>query len=221
MRIALLVPIKDPRAAKARLQRLLGPEERAELARAMLEDVAAALAPLAGTLPIVAVTSSVEAAARALSLGWRVLDEPEPVSESASVDRASRILTSEGFETVLRIPADVPLVETRDVEALLAELPAAPGALLVPSRDRRGTNALARSPGDLFPSRFGPNSLVLHGHEAARAGAEVRIVENARLALDVDDRADVAKLLQRPADTAAHRLLARLGVRGRLLGHAV
>ncbi|HJZ67196.1 MAG TPA: hypothetical protein VKF81_03545, partial [Blastocatellia bacterium] len=120
-----------------------------------------------------------------------------------SVDWASRILSERGFDTVMRLPADIPLVRADDVDALLSVDLNSPGALLVPSRDGTGTNAIIRKPPTLFPSRFGPNSLGLHKTEAARVGVECVIMNNSRVALDIDELGDLHTLLECGPGTAS------------------
>ncbi|MEK6285452.1 MAG: 2-phospho-L-lactate guanylyltransferase [Acidobacteriota bacterium] len=193
---ALLIPIKDPTNAKTRLADLLSAEERRRLAWAMFEDVSRAVAAARKPDRVVMVTSFAPAVDRARELGWDVLIEESQVSESASVDWASRILSERGFDTVMRLPADLPLVRGADIDELLSIELESPGALLVPSREGTGTNAIIRTPPYLFPSRFGPDSRALHQQEAARVGVECMIVNNPRIALDIDEPADVAHLLE-------------------------
>ncbi len=210
----VILPVKEPGAAKLRLAPLLHPPERAALWWAMFEDVSAALARTG--IAVVVVTNSDRASARARRLGWRVFRERAQVSESASVDAACRQVSREGCPRALRIPADVPLVRPEDI-ATIAEMPASAGStVLVPSRDGSGTNAILRSPPDLFPSRFGTHSLVLHTQEALRAGSTPAILENERLALDLDDARDVHVFLQRPSDTRTYALLSTFGLAERI-----
>jgi len=219
MTSVVLVPVKEHAKAKLRMSPLLSGQERSLLAWAMLEDVIQALLPLA--LPAAVVTSSARAAARAEKLGWRVFWEEEQISESASVDAASQRLASEGVDAVLRLPADLPLVQPGDVEELLSLSIAAPCAVLAPSWDRMGTNALLRTPPALFPSRFGPNSFALHLGEAAGTGAQLKVVENPRLALDLDDASDIVRFLAQPADCRTYRTLMDLNIEERLTRHAI
>ena len=193
---------------------MLDSDERALLAKTMFEDVAGTLASLSS--PVVIVTNSQEAAQQARKLGWRVLWETYQVSESASVDAASAQLRQEGITSVLRLPADLPLVTSADIEQIFADAMPAPSAVLVPSGDRMGTNALLRTPPDLFSSRFGHNSFVLHMQEARRSKAQIRVTENPNIALDLDDTSDLRRFLERPSNTRTYQLLQKLAIRERL-----
>jgi 2-phospho-L-lactate guanylyltransferase len=117
-------------------------------------------------------------------------------------------------QALLRLPIDIPLVTTGDIESLFAALEPAPSVVIVPSGDGTGTNALLRSPPDLFPSHFGPGSFALHVGEAERAGARIRIVRNERIALDIDEPNDLRAAAERVSPhSATARSLQRLGLR--------
>lgn len=216
MRTAIVIPVKDPGHCKTRLAALLNTEERRDLAWAMLEDVAGAISESTLARDVFVVTSYERAAGFARSLGFEVVLEERQVSESNSVDHASGILTRAGFDAVLRIPADVPCVLRDDIDELLDERLSPPVALLVPSRDRKGTNAILRAPGVAFQSRFGPNSLALHLQEAESAGVEVRIRECDRLALDIDDPGDLIAFMLKGSGTRTYECLEGLSIRDRL-----
>jgi 2-phospho-L-lactate guanylyltransferase len=213
---ALLIPIKDPTHAKTRLAEFLSDDERRRLAWAMFEDVIEAATAAREPDRVVLVSSFQPALENARSLGWEVLIEESQISESASVDWASRVLSGGGFDTVMRLPADLPLVQAEDIDELLSIDLDSPGALLVPSREATGTNAIIRRPPALFPSRFGPNSLALHRQEAALVGVECLIVINRRVALDIDEPADLHALLEEGSGTRAFAALKEMNVLERL-----
>ena len=209
---ALLIPVKDPANAKTRLASRLSPDERRRLAWAMFEDVSRVVAEITKADSVFLVSSFAPAIEHARRLGWEVLVETAQAGESASIDWASRQLAERGFDAVLRLPADLPLVRAEDIDALLTIEASAPAAILVPSREGTGTNAILRTPPTLFPSRFGPNSLALHRAEAARVGVECLIVNNERIALDIDEPADLEALLELGRGTAARALLAAMHI---------
>ena len=195
---AILIPVKDLSRAKQRLSFSLPHAERTRLARAMLDDVFAAVARVRAAAAVYVVSSDPQVLAAARARGWECLPETTQQSESRSVDEASRICVNCGVTALLRLPIDIPLVRAADIESIFAACPPAPGAVLVPSRSASGTNALLRTPPDLFPSHFGPGSLAKHLDEASRRRAYARVLRNPRIALDVDDEPDLRAL-------AAHR----------------
>jgi 2-phospho-L-lactate/phosphoenolpyruvate guanylyltransferase len=192
---AVLLPLKDLRNAKKRLAALLTSEQRFALANAMLADTVRALQSVRLAHKIFVVTNYPPAILMALNNGWEVIREDQQVSESVSVDAASHHCASLGVTSLLRLPLDVPLVQPADVDELLAIKCVGAAVVMVPSRDSTGTNALLRTPPDLFPSHFGPGSFAKHTAEAERLGAKLVLRRNPRLEMDVDDEADLIALL--------------------------
>jgi 2-phospho-L-lactate guanylyltransferase len=192
---AILLPVKDLQNAKQRLAGVLTPEERFALAHAMLADTAAALRNVRRAEKIFVVTNYAPAIAIAEGNGWEVLREAQQISESVSVDAASRECERRGVTALLRLPLDVPLVQGSDLDELLELKCAAPGVVMVPSRDGTGTNAILRTPPTLFASHFGNGSFEKHCAAAEAAGAQIVPRRNIRLEMDVDDEADLRTLL--------------------------
>ena len=212
----ILLPVKDPARAKQRLAGLLSPGERKDLAWAMLADVAAAVRGCHVADRIVVVARDPEVAGYAVENGWEVFREREQVSESRSVDWASRLLDRQGAKAVLRLPADIPLVQARDLDVLLHPAPRGVAAVLVPSQDRLGTNALLRSPPLIFPSRFGGDSLQKHLRQARLQDLQVLVREMPRLALDLDLASDLVQFRRLGKGTATEALLQKLQMGERL-----
>ena len=194
---AVLIPVKDLTCAKQRLAPILAQRERTALAAAMMEDVFAAVAAVRGIDAVFVVSNHEPALERARSMGWEVIRERQQVSESDSVDRASRTCAARGVDSLLRLPIDIPLLLASDVEDVLSAARPAPACVLVASRDATGTNALLRTPPGLFRSHFGPHSLGKHLAEAAAKGAMAFVLRNTRIELDVDDEDDLRTLATR------------------------
>ena len=196
---AILIPVKEFREAKKRLAPHFSFAERAALAEAMCEDFFDVVAASRCVERVFVVSKEPGALARAHERGWEAIVETQQISESDSVDTASHYCTAQGAQALLRLPIDLPLAEPRDIEAVFRKFDeqfdgnfnGVPAAVLVPSRDGTGTNALLRTPPGLFPSRFGPNSFALHLAEAERCGARTCVLRNARLELDVDELEDL------------------------------
>jgi 2-phospho-L-lactate guanylyltransferase len=217
---ALLLPIKDLRNAKKRLIGALTPEERFGLAQAMFADTIRAVQGVRRADKIFVVTNYEPAMHIAEENGWEVLREDHQISESDSVDAASRLCELRGVTGLLRVPLDVPLVQALDIDDLLAVECEPPVLVIVPSRDGMGTNAILRMPPALFPSHFGTGSFAKHVGEAERIGARVIFRRNVRLEMDVDDEADLRALLKNDlSGTETGRWLRESGVEMRFQPH--
>jgi 2-phospho-L-lactate guanylyltransferase len=212
----LVLPVKDLQDAKQRLAGVLAPAERRALFRAMLEDVLSAAAACAGLAGMLMVTRDAEARALATRYGARVLIEAANAGHTAASTLGARTLAQEGAAGMLQLPADIPLVTPADITALLQAHGGAPAVTIAPSRDRLGSNAVACSPPDLLPLRFGEDSFVPHLERARALGIEPRVVERPGLALDVDTPDDLRTFLAAPSDTRAFADLRENGIAARL-----
>ena len=116
------------------------------------------------------------------------------------VDRALVEVASRGAATAVVLMADLPRIEPADVRALLAALRDHDVALV---RDHLGhhTNALALAPPTAMATCFGrEDSFAAHCAAARAAGLRLAVVENDRIAFDVDLPVDHQQLTApRPA----------------------
>jgi 2-phospho-L-lactate guanylyltransferase len=195
----ILIPVKELAAAKQRLCGMMTQPERTRLATLMLEHVFEQVARAKGYALVAVVTSCAPAIQAAQSRGFEIIRETEQKSESASIDYAAQFLQQRGATSVLRLPIDLPLILAEDIAAVLAlmnEVGSCPSTVLVPSREGTGTNALGRTPPDLFPSHFGPDSLAKHRQEARLRNVPCRELNLPRIAFDLDTPEDVKYLLK-------------------------
>ena len=190
---AILIPVKAFAESKKRLAHY-STAQRAALAAALCEDFFGVVARVTGVDRVFVVSQEPRVLALARDNGWEIIVETKQISESHSVDSASRHCAEQGVNALLRLPIDIPLVTAHDIEALFSQAEDGHAIVIVPSRDGTGTNALLRSPPTLFPSHFGPGSFALHLDEAKRCGARVHIVRNPRIELDVDEIDDLREV---------------------------
>jgi 2-phospho-L-lactate/phosphoenolpyruvate guanylyltransferase len=204
MKVTAVIPVKGFRNAKQRLSAILGSAQREALAEAMFRDVLREVLRARGLIETVVVTGDDKVAEIAGSLGARVLRENAETGETDAVDFARISLKNAGCEAVLIVPGDMPLVRSVDIERVLDQVPAgqiAPFALLVPSHDRLGTNALLLAPPDIIKLRFGYDSFSYHLGQVSAQGLPIRSFDNERIALDIDEPRD----LERFFSGAAHK----------------
>ena len=212
----ILIPVKDLTRAKQRLATLMTQDERSHLAWLMFENTLATVSRAKNVDRIAVVTLYPPAIELAEKYGMELIIETEQISESASVDYGSKEAMKRGATAVLRLPIDLPLIATSDIETILDHDIEAPSAVIVPSRDGTGTNAILRRPPDIFRSHFGAGSLAKHVAEAAAAGAQCRVIDLQRIALDIDDPDDLSEFIQRGKGTAPCEMLDSMNIPQRL-----
>jgi len=198
MNVSALIPVKGFRNAKQRLSALLCAADRELLAEAMFRDVLRQATRARGLDATYVVTGNDKVAEIAAALGAEVIREQAETGETNAVEFARLELKRSGCEAVLIMPGDMPLVRAQDIEQVLAQVPEgakAPFALLVPSHDRMGTNALLLAPPDMIKLRFGYDSFSYHMSQIAAQGLPLRFIENERIALDVDEPEDLERFV--------------------------
>jgi 2-phospho-L-lactate/phosphoenolpyruvate guanylyltransferase len=211
----ILVPVKNLSAAKQRLAAVLDQSERTELAQAMLHDVVATLAAWSRCPARALVTSDPFALKLAQQYNFKIIPDPANPGETGAIEMATRLCEQRGIESTLVIPADIPLIETSDLDQILAHAPEE-GSVLVPAADGRGTNAAFRRPANLFPLRFGNDSFKPHLAAARATGKPCIVLQLPSIALDVDNPGDLQQLLAHPGETHTQSLLRRWALDARL-----
>lgn len=211
-----VIPAKGFEGAKQRLAPFLHPAERRLLAQAMLSDTLRACGQAQGLTGVGVVTCHREVAAVAEALGAEVLWEPAARGQSAAVMFAVQTCLRRGIERLLTLPGDVPLVTAADVEALLVPEAPAVAVVLAPNRTDTGTNGVVLFPPDCLPVHFGPDSFRRHLRLAAERGLRVCVRRLPRLALDIDEPADLALFVAQAPPCHSLEALAALGVLERL-----
>jgi 2-phospho-L-lactate guanylyltransferase len=192
MRTLAILPVKSFGAAKQRLAPALGSGARRALAHAMFADVLSSLRRAEGLDAVAVVTADPVAEAAARGGGVLVLRDTAEAGQSAAASVGIAYALVEGFERVLVVPGDTPLLDPEEVGSLLS----APREVsIVPDRHRTGTNALVLSPPDAIAPSFGPGSLKRHVEAARAAGVSSPVAELPTLMLDVDTGADVSALM--------------------------
>jgi len=203
-----VVPVKERGSAKERLAPMLRPQLRQALALAMLEDVLVALTATPGIAGLLVVTVDPEAGRLAASWGARLVEAGARDGHTGAVAAAMRLLVGEGRAAMLALPGDIPLVTPAEIARLLAVHPPAPSFTIVPSHDERGSNAIACSPPDAVPLRFGENSFYPHLQAAEARGLRPNVLHLPGIALDIDNPEDVLSFMRIDVPTRARAVLA-------------
>jgi 2-phospho-L-lactate/phosphoenolpyruvate guanylyltransferase len=202
----ILVPVKNLSGAKQRLAAILDQPARTELAQAMLLDVLETLATWHGRPEVGIVTSDPFALQLADRFHFTVIADNANRGETDAIDTATRFCESHGIDSTLVIPGDIPLIQSSELEQILAAAPGE-GSVLVPAADGRGTNAIFRRPAGLFPARFGNDSFKPHHAAAQATGKPCIILPLPGIAIDVDNPEDLLTLANAPGETRAQRLI--------------
>jgi 2-phospho-L-lactate guanylyltransferase len=214
MPTALLIPVKTLGNAKQRLGDAFDQHHRTLLAEAMLRDVLAAVSGVADRLDVFLVTGDADAQALAAEFNFSVIQDHRNESETAAIAMATAWCEDRGYDATIVIPADIPLITSSELQAVLEAAPPA-GAVFVPAYDRRGSNCVLRRPANLIPLRFGNDSFLPHCEAMRKTGQPLIILEMPGIGLDIDNPHELDLLLQRHGNTHSQCLLRSWGYTGR------
>ena len=191
-----IVPAKSFARGKSRLTPVLARDERVGFARELFEHVLAVAR--ASTLDgVLVATDGDDVAELAERMGTHVFRDVQGERLAALIDRALAYAAARGARTAVVLMADLPFLEARDIDALLTTLTSHD---VVVVRDHRGphTNALGLSPPTAIRTCFGrPDSFAEHCAAARAAGLRTVVLDNDRIAFDVDGPADHVAFTQR------------------------
>jgi 2-phospho-L-lactate/phosphoenolpyruvate guanylyltransferase len=202
----ILVPIKNLIDAKQRLSAILTPQERLALVQAMCEDVLQALAHWQNRPAVAVVTSDPFARDLAMRFHFDVIADGNS-GETSAIEMATLACKGRGATCTLVVPADIPLIESAELQRIVDCAPPGGGSVLVPDAAGRGTNAAWRSPADLFPLRFGNDSFLPHRAAAKAAGLPCVVIELPGIARDVDRPQDLHELAAASGERRSQRLV--------------
>jgi len=186
MTIWAIVPVKPLRRGKSRLAGLLSEEQRTSLNRYLLEHTLTTLNKISEIEHTLVVSRDPAALALTRSMGGRTVMEDGAPQFNTALKRATIVAQAQGARSVLILPADLPLVEPADLEALLSRGLTSPVVVIAPDRRQDGTNCLFINPAGLIEYGYGPGSFQRHSQRAVQAGANLVVVNSERVGLDLD-----------------------------------
>ena len=188
MSVWAIVPFKGAENAKRRLSPRLSANVRSRLALAMLNDVLHALVEAKSVDGILLTSRATEA--KSIAEKWNVTlyrDQAHTLVD-ALTDAGEKIKDGLNATTAIIVPGDVPLITGDDVDHVLHYQA---DVTIVPDGHKIGTNALVCTPPNAFPLVFDGRSYHPHIEAATRLGLQVRSVQSAAFAVDVDTAEDL------------------------------
>jgi len=213
-----VIPVKRLSEAKSSLSGALGPEQRKRLVLAMLADVLKAVHQASSIASAIVVSPDEKVLSFASLRGAEGLAEPG-LELNGALKLAINHAISKGVDSVLIVPADLPLLKSVDIENIISMASAPKDVVIAPSK-AKGTNALFLRPPDLIDLRFGGESFPVHLAEARRAGVIPKIYRSASTAIDVDDVTDMLSVEVQGMGTRTHDFLRSSGILERGTGGA-
>jgi 2-phospho-L-lactate guanylyltransferase len=184
-----VIPVKNLNTSKQRLSSVFSPEERIVLTLAMLEDVLLALKTSA--VDNVIVVSS-DVAVQEVAKKHEVL-YLEPIEDglNPTIKFSTSWCVQNGAYSVLVLPADIPLLNTEDVNKIIDLSVGGSSSVVLAPSSNLGTNALLLTPPKIISTCFGPQSFLNHIQNAVKGGVSTRLYFSDRISADIDSTGDL------------------------------
>lgn len=184
-----IIPVKPFEEGKSRLNAVLQPSNRAEFNRELFDRTAAKLAVFPGAAQTIVVSRSENVLKQARRAGIVAVTETGNGLNDA-LSSASEVAHERGAKTIVVVPTDLPLIDALLLERVVSKASAKKTCVLAPDERGQGTNLMVVTPPDDRIFQFGERSFEKHQILAKSRGYSVRIVNDARLAFDIDNPAD-------------------------------
>lgn len=199
MSLWAIVPVKPLRRGKSRLASILTEDERTFLNYSMMGHMMKTLAAVPAIDRVLVISRDPAALAMARDFGARTVLEDSNSELNMALQRATVVAQLYAAQSVLVLPADLPLVTPQTIEGIIAKAVNPPQVIIAPDRHREGTNALLLNPVGLIKYTYGPGSFHKHVEQAEKKRISVEIHEDPALALDLDLPEDLELLRQMDA----------------------
>jgi len=192
----IILPVKDLGRSKTRLAELLSPGQRSDLMRAMVEDVLEELGRAQKVSGVLVVSTDPSIHELAHQHGAQCIAFDDDHSLNQAVGAACERLSRWGETSCMIVHGDMPLLRAERIDRLIAQASRSQ-TILVPCKDRQGTNLLALALPAKFPFQYGRDSFGRHLRAARAAGLDPQNEADPDLALDINGPACLAQLRSR------------------------
>jgi 2-phospho-L-lactate guanylyltransferase len=186
MSIWAIIPVKPLNRAKSRLSEVLSPQQREQLAEAMLRHVLSVVRTVPQVMGTLVISRDGRALAIARDYGARTVQESGQPELNAALMRATQFVARWKASAVLVLPADLPLIAGEDITGIIEMGQKESSIVIATDQDEDGTNAMFIRPPGLIDYAYGMGSYHRHIEMARQAGADVRRYQSERLMLDID-----------------------------------
>jgi 2-phospho-L-lactate/phosphoenolpyruvate guanylyltransferase len=186
-----ILPVKPLRLGKSRLAGVLDENERYRLNQDLLKNSLQVLTEVAEIERVLVISRDPQVLAMARDFRACTLQESGSRGLNTALNKATQMARSFAVQSVLVVPADLPLINIADIQELLALAEHPPVVVIAPDRHRRGTNALVVNPLGALRYAFGRDSFHTHCQQALCSEVRLEVAELPKLAVDLDTPDDI------------------------------
>jgi 2-phospho-L-lactate/phosphoenolpyruvate guanylyltransferase len=192
MTVWAVIPVKPLNRAKSRLEKVLSPEQRYELAQMMLRQILSVTSHTPQITGTMVITRDTRAIGIAREYGAKTVQESGYSDLNPALERATGVIRAWRAGAILILPADLPFINSDDIAEMVEMGQELSTVVIATDRHSNGTNAMLVRPPGLMGYAYGTGSFDRHITMAHEVRARVRIYESERTLLDIDEPDDLA-----------------------------
>ena len=193
MKTSAIVPVKTFSTAKKRL--CVQQSHKEKICNLMLQEVLDTISKSKLIDKIILVSKDETALKLGKTFGAvEIFDDESGVNNA--IHSADQYISDKEFDCSIIFPQDIPIMKSVDIDNLLGFVKYGSSAIIVPSRQFNGTNALVRCPANLMDTRYDMGSYTFQIDAALTKTKNVSVALIRRIMLDIDDELDLAFMLK-------------------------
>jgi 2-phospho-L-lactate guanylyltransferase len=192
MTVWAVIPVKPLNRAKSRLEKVLTPEQRYDLAQMMLRQILSITSSTPQITGTMVISRDTRAIGIARDFGAKTVQESGYSDLNPALERATGVIRAWRAGAVLILPADLPFVTSEDIAEMVDMGQELSTVVIATDRHGNGTNAMLVRPPGLMGYAYGPGSFDRHVAMAHDLRAKVTVYESERTMLDIDEPDDLA-----------------------------
>ena len=193
MKTSAIVPVKTFSTAKKRLS--IQQSHKEKICNLMLQEVLDTISKSKLIDKIILVSKDETALKLGKTFGAvEIFDDESGVNNA--IHSADQYISDKEFDCSIIFPQDIPIMKSVDIDNLLGFVKYGSSAIIVPSRQFNGTNALVRCPANLMDTRYDMGSYTFQIDAALTKTKNVSVALIRRIMLDIDDELDLAFMLK-------------------------
>jgi len=193
LKTSAIVPVKTFSTAKKRL--CIQQSHKEKICNLMLQEVLDTISKSKLIDKIILVSKDETALKLGKTFGAvEIFDDESGVNNA--IHSADQYISDKEFDCSIIFPQDIPIMKSVDIDNLLGFVKYGSSAIIVPSRQFNGTNALVRCPANLMDTRYDMGSYTFQIDAALTKTKNVSVALIRRIMLDIDDELDLAFMLK-------------------------
>ncbi|MHA1377815.1 MAG: 2-phospho-L-lactate guanylyltransferase [Candidatus Helarchaeota archaeon] len=209
----IIIPVKSAKFAKLRLAPILDTKQRKNLCINMYKDVIKAVDETKTENKLLTISSDPSILRIGRKFGDIITENTQSEINSSINVAISRALENHA-ESVLIIPADIPLILSNDIDEIFKYKIKAPTMIITPSIRKNGTNLLYLAPPDIVEIQYGENSFQKHLEKASKIeNLNLIIHKSENISLDIDLPEDLKLFLKLTSQTLTYQYLEKLDLK--------